>query len=101
MNNYTTSYGRTISARILGNVRRDILEGIDYQKTITDHLRDPIPVHDEDLDEANEVYNHVQALVDDEENDLASNCVFECEHGHVLCSKVQGGRCLDETLANR
>jgi hypothetical protein len=65
MEAYTTSNGTKIGTAILQRVYDDIVAGVDYQKTINDWLRDPIPVHDEDLDEANEVYNHVQDLVDE------------------------------------
>ena len=65
MDNYTTTYGTVITPGILRAVKADILGGVDYQKTITDHLRDLIPAHDEDLEEANEVYNYVESLVED------------------------------------
>jgi hypothetical protein len=62
---YTTNYGTRIPGRVIGEVGADILAGVDYQKTITDHLRDLIPAHDEDLEEANEVYNYVESLIED------------------------------------
>jgi len=69
MDNYTTTYGTVIAPGILRAVKADILAGVDYQKTITDHLRDPIGVHEDDLEEANEIYNHVESIIDDEEAD--------------------------------
>lgn len=62
---YTTNYGTIIPGRVIGEVGEDILAGVDYQKTQTDHLRDLIPAHDEDLEEANEVYNYVEGLIED------------------------------------
>ena len=62
---YTTSHGTKISATILRYIYDDIIAGVDDQKTVNDWLRDPIPQHDEDLEEANEVYDHVESLVDD------------------------------------
>jgi hypothetical protein len=64
----TTSWGRVIPSRVLEEIRSDIMDGVDWQRTITDHLRDLIPEHEEDQDEAMEVYNQV-------EDDL-----FFCEH---------------------
>jgi hypothetical protein len=96
MEAYTTSNGTKIGTAILQRVYDDIVAGVDYQKTINDWLRDPIPVHDEDLDEANEVYNHVQELVDD-----ASLDRYPCVHGHVLCASRDVWKCLDEYYANR
>jgi len=65
MKPYTTSRGTKISQRILCDLMDSISKGDDYQRSITDHLRDVIPVHDDDLDEANEVYNHVEAVMDE------------------------------------
>ncbi len=62
---FTTRYGTTIPARVIRDIIRDIVEGVDYQRTITDHLREFIPEHDDDLEEASEVYNHAEALAFD------------------------------------
>lgn len=77
MKSYTTRYGTVIPGRILADVLEDIRNGVDYQRTITDHLRDPIPVHEDGLDEANEVYNHVQEIFEDE--------VWQSETDSILC----------------
>jgi predicted nucleic acid-binding Zn ribbon protein len=69
MNPYTTNYGTVIAPGILRAVKADILGGVDHQKTLNDYLRDPIPQHEEDLDEANEVYNHVESIIGEEEAD--------------------------------
>jgi hypothetical protein len=63
---YKTSYGTTIPASTLRKIRQDILDEVDYQKTQTDHLRDLIPSHDEDTEEANEIMNHVERLMEAE-----------------------------------
>jgi DNA-directed RNA polymerase subunit RPC12/RpoP len=79
MNPYTTTYGTVIAPGILRAVKADILGGVDHQKTITDHLRDPIPVHDEDHDEAVEIYDYVQSIIDDEEADaILEGDYIEC-----------------------
>ena len=79
MDNYTTTYGTVIAPGILRAVKADILGGVDYHKTLNDHIRDPIPQHDEDLDEANEVYNHVESIIDDEEADaILEGDYIEC-----------------------
>lgn len=64
---YTTTRGTKISQRILRDLMDSISKGEDCQRSITDHLRDVIPVHDDDLDEAMEVYNHAESVMD--END--------------------------------
>ena len=64
---YTTSRGTKISRRILCDLMESIRKGEDLQTAITDHLREIIPVHDDDLDEAMEVYNHAESVMD--END--------------------------------
>ena len=63
---YTTRFGTTISSRILSELMKSIAAGTDSQTSITDHLRDPIPPHDEDLDEAMEVYNHAEGLLEEQ-----------------------------------
>jgi DNA-directed RNA polymerase subunit RPC12/RpoP len=79
MDNYTTNYGTVIAPGILRAVKADILGGVDYDKTLNDYLRDPIPVHEHDLEEASEVYNHVQAIIDGEEADaLLEGDYIEC-----------------------
>lgn len=102
METYTTTHGTKIGVAILRRVYDDIIAGADYQKTINDFLRDPIPQHDEDLDEANEVYDHVQRIIDDAEADATLNGDrFPCYLGHVLCATRPNGDCLDELYANR
>ena len=64
---YTTSYGTKITGRVLETIKERIKADHDWQRIITDELRDVIPVHDEDLGEANEVYNFVEASIDEEE----------------------------------
>jgi hypothetical protein len=64
---YTTSYGTKITGRVLETIKERIKADHDWQRIITDELRDVIPVHDEDLGEANEVYNFVEAGIDEEE----------------------------------
>jgi hypothetical protein len=64
---YTTSYGTKITSRVLETIKERIKADHDWQRIITDELRDVIPVHDEDLGEANEVYNFVEASIDEEE----------------------------------
>jgi DNA-directed RNA polymerase subunit RPC12/RpoP len=79
MKPYTTNYGTVIAPGILRAVKADILGGVDYQKTLNDYLRDPIGVHEDDFEEANEVYNHVQSIIDDEEADaLLEGDYIEC-----------------------
>lgn len=63
---YTTRFGTTISSRILSELMRSIAAGTDWQTSITDHLRDAIPTHDEDYDEAMEVYNHAEQILEDQ-----------------------------------
>ena len=64
---YTTNYGTKITGRVLETIKERIKADHDWQRIITDELRDVIPVHDEDLDEANEVYNFVlQSIYEDE-----------------------------------
>lgn len=67
MKPYTTTYGTVIAPGILRAVKADILGGVDYDKTLNDYLRDPIGVHEDDYEEANEVYNHVESIIADEE----------------------------------
>ena len=62
---FTTSYGRKISTGVLMSLMTDIRMGKDYQDSITNHLRDILPEHDDDLDEASEVYNHAETLLED------------------------------------
>jgi DNA-directed RNA polymerase subunit RPC12/RpoP len=79
MDNYTTTYGTVIAPGVLRAVKADILGGVDHQKTLNDYLRDPIPVHDEDHDEAVEIYDHVQSIVDNEHADaLLEGDYIEC-----------------------
>lgn len=66
MNTYTTRHGREIPKRALREVVRRIRAGDDFQDIITDELREFIPEHDEDLDEATEVFNHCEELETDE-----------------------------------
>ena len=102
MEPYTTTHGTKIGGSILRRVYDDIIAGVDYQKTINDWLRDPIPQHDEDLEEANEVYDHVQRIIDDGEADAILNGDrFPCYLGHVLCATKPNGACLDEYRSNR
>jgi len=64
---YTTNYGTKITGRVLETIKERIKADHDWQRIITDELRDVIPVHDEDLDEANEVYNFVlESIYEDE-----------------------------------
>jgi hypothetical protein len=67
MEAYTTSNGTKITGRVLETIKERIKADHDWQRIITDELRDVIPVHDEDLGEANEVYNFVEASIDEEE----------------------------------
>lgn len=62
---YTTRYGTTIPASTLRKIRHDVLNGVDYQQTETDHLRDLIPEHDQDMDEASEVISYVESLMEE------------------------------------
>jgi hypothetical protein len=62
---YTTKYGTIIPGRVIGEIGAEIYAGVDYQKTITDHLRDLIPDHDQDLEEASEIYGYVESLFED------------------------------------
>lgn len=62
---YTTNYGTIIPGRVIGEIGAEIYAGVDDQKTMNDHLRDLIPAHDDDLEEANEVYNYVEGLIKD------------------------------------
>ena len=64
---YTTTRGTEISQRILCDLMESIRKGEDTQRSITDHLREVIPVHDDDWDEAMEVYNHAESVM--HEND--------------------------------
>lgn len=64
MKEYITTYGRVIPGYVLAAVKRDVLAGEDYQRTITNELREIIPVHAEDLEEAAEIYSHVEEQVD-------------------------------------
>lgn len=59
---YTTSYGRTIPAKIIQELINDIQKGVDFQRSINDHLCDIIPKHENDLDEATEIYNHAEEI---------------------------------------
>lgn len=68
MKTYTTRFNTIISPRILSDLMESIRAGEDTQDSITDHLRDVIPQHDEDFEEAMEVYNHVEQLIYDEED---------------------------------
>jgi hypothetical protein len=56
----TTSWGRVIPSRVLEDIRKDILDNVDWQRTITNHLRDLIPEHEDDCEEAMQVYNQVE-----------------------------------------
>ena len=102
MKNYTTTYGRTIGSAILQHIYDDIIAGVDHQKTLNDLIRDPIPQHDEDFEEASEVYDHVQHTIDAAEADATLNGDrFPCYYGHVLCATRPNGDCLDAYHANR
>lgn len=102
MEPYTTTYGTKISTRILHHVYDDIIAGVDDQKTLNDWLRDPIPEHAEDMEEAYEVYSHVEYLINDAEAEATLNGDrFPCYLGHVLCATRPNGSCLNEYYANR
>ena len=70
--NYTTAYGTLISQPILSELIESIRKGEDSQKSIVDHLRDGIPQHDNDLEEAMEVYNHAEGLLYEIDPDFAT-----------------------------
>jgi hypothetical protein len=57
---YTTCYGTTIPSRFLRAAAERILQGDDWQRIMNEELRDAIPQHEEDYDEANEVYNYIE-----------------------------------------
>lgn len=58
MKAFTTTKGRTIPPRVVLAVADRLHAGEDSQKVMTEELRDYIPEHEDDLDEANEVINH-------------------------------------------
>lgn len=62
MKPYTTRYGRTIPPRVLRRVVDRLKEHDDFHRIMQEELRDPIPVHDEDLDEAYEVMSHCRDI---------------------------------------
>jgi hypothetical protein len=64
---YETRFGRVFPSRVLETVIGRIREDHDSQRVITEELRDLIPVHDEDLDEAMEVYGHCEDILADME----------------------------------
>jgi hypothetical protein len=59
---YTTSYGTTIPAKVMSDLIADIAAGVDLQRSANDHIRDLIPVHEHDWDEAMEAYNHAEEI---------------------------------------
>ena len=63
---YTTRFGTTIPPRILSDLIESIAAGTDWQRSITEHLRDTIPERDEDLEEAMEVYNHAEQILEEQ-----------------------------------
>lgn len=66
MKPYETRFGRTLPTRALRAVVDRIKRDEDCQRIITEELRDFIPVHEDDLDEAMEVYGHCEELADEE-----------------------------------
>jgi hypothetical protein len=46
----------------MADLLTDIAKGVDFQKSVTDHTRDLIPIHDEDYDEAMEVYGAAEEM---------------------------------------
>ena len=70
---FTTTQGRVVSTKILLDVIRRIRNGEDYREIIYEELSD-LPVDDEkDIDEAYEVIDYCQDVIDREELD----CLIE------------------------
>lgn len=70
---FTTTQGRIVSTKILLDVIRRIRTGEDYREIIYEELSD-LPVDDEkDIDEAYEVIDHCQDVIDRDELD----CLIE------------------------
>jgi hypothetical protein len=46
----------------MADLLADIAKGVDSQKSVTDHTRDLIPVHEDDYDEAMEVYGAAEEM---------------------------------------
>ena len=46
----------------MADLLTDIAKGVDYQRSITDHTRDLIPDHEDDYDEAMEVYGAAEEM---------------------------------------
>jgi hypothetical protein len=64
---FTTTQGRTVTTKTLLDVIRRIRNGEDYREIINEELSD-LPVDEErDVDEAYEVIDYCQDLIDQEE----------------------------------
>lgn len=76
---FTTAYGTKIESTTLIEIIRRIKNRDEHQAIITEVLRTVLPEHDNDIDEAYEVYDYCQDFVDEEEinNELA-------KHNHNL-----------------
>lgn len=55
MKPFTTSYGTTITAATMQRVVDRTLAGEDWERILNEEIRDPIPEHDDDMEEAMEV----------------------------------------------
>jgi hypothetical protein len=62
---YETSYGNTIPSSAIRSAVMRLGRGEDWQRVAYDEFRDHLPEHDEDLDEANELLNYCESVVDD------------------------------------
>jgi hypothetical protein len=63
---FTTTYNTKIDTTVLSEVIRRIKSQDDPQNIIVEELREALSVHDNDIDEAYEIYDYCQDLVDEE-----------------------------------
>lgn len=63
---FITSYGTKIDSKRLSDIIRRIKRGESEQNIITEELRSLLPLHEQDIDEAYEIYDYCFDLVDEE-----------------------------------